>query len=245
VNGQRFRPLIAGASLVAIAIFAVGIWLLAHGLAHFQQQRSTIAQTTTTPLPAPTANVLPAATVAAPSPTVAATPEDSNIKEAQNYIQRAQDHYKKQDWDGALADLNRALELDPKSSNAYNDRGLVKKAKHDLEGAAADYSKAIELNPKDATALSNLGVIKLDSSEVEAAIIYFDRALKIEPTRIGTLVLRGDAKTAQEDLRGRHHRLQSRGSARREAPSRDLSSRACRNAEQTMDGSHLRFANAL
>jgi tetratricopeptide (TPR) repeat protein len=196
VNGKRFRPIIV---IVAVALFASGIWLVARGLGSLRHQRSTIAQTTTS-VPSPTN--LPTTTAPAPSVSASAASEDPNIKEAQNYIQRARDRSKRQDLDGALADLNRALELDPKNSSAYNDRGVVKKYKHDPDAAAADYNKALELNPKNATALNNLGVIKFDRNEMEAAIIYCDRALGIDSTRTGTLILRGDAKTGQEDLKG-------------------------------------------
>jgi Flp pilus assembly protein TadD len=52
--------------------------------------------------------------------------------------------------DGAIADYNHAIELDPKSGLAYNNRGVVKKIKGDLNGAIADHNQALELEPKHA-----------------------------------------------------------------------------------------------
>ncbi|HEV2047351.1 MAG TPA: toll/interleukin-1 receptor domain-containing protein [Chthoniobacterales bacterium] len=190
-NTKWFGPLIAIVILGALVLFAGGIWLVAHGIGYIRQQRSTIAQTT--PAPAPPA-----------SPSVAATGaagDNSNVKEADTYMQRARERFKRQDYDGALADLDRSLELNPKNSDAFNDRGLVKKYKNDSVGAAADYNKALDLNPKNASALNNLGVLKLDRGETEAAIIYFDRVLGIDPARVMTFVLRGDAKSMQGELK--------------------------------------------
>src|SRR5439155_26586183 len=54
----------------------------------------------------------------------------------------------KGDHDGAIADYNRAIELNPKHASAYNNRGIAKQAKGDLDGAIADYNRAIELDAK-------------------------------------------------------------------------------------------------
>jgi ankyrin repeat protein len=50
------------------------------------------------------------------------------------------------DRDGALADLNHALELDPKLGQAYVSRGRLRLANGDRDGAVADFSRALELD---------------------------------------------------------------------------------------------------
>jgi len=60
----------------------------------------------------------------------------------------------KGDFDGAIATSTRAIELDPKYSTAYTNRGLAKKNKGDLDGAIADCNRAIELDPKMRAAYS-------------------------------------------------------------------------------------------
>ncbi len=56
--------------------------------------------------------------------------------------------YKKGNFDPALADFNKAIELDPKYALAYNGRGNVYDEKGNRDQAIADFTKAIELNPK-------------------------------------------------------------------------------------------------
>jgi tetratricopeptide (TPR) repeat protein len=56
----------------------------------------------------------------------------------------------KGDFDGAIADYSRALELDPKFAAAYRRRGIAKQAKSDFDGAIADYNRALAYAPDDA-----------------------------------------------------------------------------------------------
>ncbi|MGO8698821.1 MAG: tetratricopeptide repeat protein [Limisphaerales bacterium] len=54
----------------------------------------------------------------------------------------------KNDFTGALADFNHALELNPRNSDAYADRGAVREVQGDFSAAVADYDKVIELRPE-------------------------------------------------------------------------------------------------
>ena len=53
----------------------------------------------------------------------------------------------KGDFDGAIADYNRVIELDPKFAVAYNNRGNAELEKGNLDAATADFDHAIELDP--------------------------------------------------------------------------------------------------
>ena len=61
------------------------------------------------------------------------------------------------DFDGAIADISRAIELDPKVAAAYYWRGLAKRAKQDLMGANADFDRAIAIDPKFANTIGRPG----------------------------------------------------------------------------------------
>ena len=50
-------------------------------------------------------------------------------------------------FDSAIADCNKAIELNPELAEAYNNRGDAYGNKGELDSAIADCNKAIELNP--------------------------------------------------------------------------------------------------
>ena len=54
----------------------------------------------------------------------------------------------KADFEGALADLSRAIELEPKYAKAYGDRGIVRIMRGDDSGAEQDFEKCYKLDPK-------------------------------------------------------------------------------------------------
>jgi Flp pilus assembly protein TadD len=57
---------------------------------------------------------------------------------AASYVNRGVGKAARGDFDGAIADFTRTIELDPKEPKAYNNRGLAKHHKGDFEGALAD-----------------------------------------------------------------------------------------------------------
>ena len=61
------------------------------------------------------------------------------------------------DYDRAIADFNKAVELDPKYAHPYKDRGNAYQKKGNYDQAIADEDKAIELDPKYAQAYSIRG----------------------------------------------------------------------------------------
>jgi tetratricopeptide (TPR) repeat protein len=56
------------------------------------------------------------------------------------------------DADGALADLDRAVDVGPNRTDALYFRGLLRGDRENYAGAIADFDRAIELSPKDSDA---------------------------------------------------------------------------------------------
>jgi len=75
----------------------------------------------------------------------------------------------KGDLEGAIADYNRAIELDPKYSAAYFHRGIAKQAKGDLKGAIDDINGAIERNNQDFYPRLFLWLMRSRLGETDAA----------------------------------------------------------------------------
>jgi len=70
----------------------------------------------------------------------------------------------------ARADLDRAIELDPRDPVNWNSRGFHRWALHgDHERALADYAQAIKLNPNYTYAINNRGYSRLKLGQVDKA----------------------------------------------------------------------------
>jgi len=72
-------------------------------------------------------------------------------------------------YDRAIAYFNKAIELNPRYSDAYNNRGFAYYEKGQYDKAISDYNKAIELNPKFAMAYNNRGIAYFYKKEYDEA----------------------------------------------------------------------------
>jgi tetratricopeptide (TPR) repeat protein len=98
---------------------------------------------------------------------------------ASDFVIESSEKYKKGDLQGAIADLDKAITINPQYAEAYNNRGLTYKALKDYQKAIADLDKAIVLNPKMALAYTNRGIIYHALKDYPKAIADFDKAIEI------------------------------------------------------------------
>jgi tetratricopeptide (TPR) repeat protein len=106
---------------------------------------------------------------------------------------RALAYRKKNEYDKALTDYTRAIELNPRYGTAFLNRGVAYHDKGEYDRALADYTRAIELDPKDADAYNNLGNIYSELGEYDRAIIALNRAIELSPKYTGAYMNRGNA----------------------------------------------------
>ena len=71
----------------------------------------------------------------------------TNVKLAESYYIRGLQKCVLRDLQGAIADLNKAIENNTKFADAYFYRGAIKRELGDNEGFKKDYSTAIQINP--------------------------------------------------------------------------------------------------
>ncbi|MBY5755847.1 tetratricopeptide repeat protein [Rhizobium leguminosarum] len=95
------------------------------------------------------------------------------------------------DIDGALADLNRAIELAPGASGSLNSMGLLQVARDANGEAEAAFLKAITLDPQDPVPHGNLAILYLDQSRMKDAKREIDAALAADPSYDIALLARG------------------------------------------------------
>jgi len=85
----------------------------------------------------------------------------------------------KGDLNGALADCNEAIKLDPNLDTAYELRGNVEDDKGDSDAALVDYTTAIKLNPDYAAAYFNRGVAKHHKGDSTGALADYNKAISL------------------------------------------------------------------
>jgi S1-C subfamily serine protease len=112
---------------------------------------------------------------------VAPIPQNTAPK-ADDYFASAAQKDGKGDNQGALADLNQAIALDPKYANAYFGRGIVNEKLNDVRGALVDYNQAIALDPRSAYSYNNRGTLKKEKlNDFQGALADYNQAIAIDP----------------------------------------------------------------
>jgi predicted O-linked N-acetylglucosamine transferase (SPINDLY family) len=92
--------------------------------------------------------------------------------------------------------LERAIAIDPRSHEAYNNLATVHSDLGQFEAARACQEKAIALKPNFVLALTSLGNTLLHMSLPEQAIELYDRAIRLKPDYADALCNRGIAELA-------------------------------------------------
>src|SRR5437773_3581026 len=102
--------------------------------------------------------------------------------EAGMYAAKGEDKKSESDFEGAITDYTRALELYPKYTEAYRERGVAKASKKepDLQGAIADLDRAIELDPDDAVAYAERADVQAKRKQYGAAIKDIQEAIDFD-----------------------------------------------------------------
>jgi tetratricopeptide (TPR) repeat protein len=99
--------------------------------------------------------------------------------------------------DQALADLNKTLEIEPKSVFALRNRGAVYYLLHNYNQALADLDKALQIEPKDALALTLRGAVHRKLDNYNNALADLDKALEVDPYRMRALLECGELYSDQ------------------------------------------------
>ena len=116
------------------------------------------------------------------SPTFAsAQQKQDESKDADFYTKRGISYYQKGEYDQAILDFDKALQINPMNAEAYNNRGSVYGEKGRYDQAISDFCKALEISPMYAEAYYNRGVTYNRRGQSDQAILDFEKALEINP----------------------------------------------------------------
>ena len=105
---------------------------------------------------------------------------DSGIK----YLER-------KEYDLAISEFNKALEIYPESSETYNNRGFAyaKKGWYDL--AISDFTKALKIDPNDPQPYYNRGLTYAIKGQFDMALLDLNKCLNLDPMNAAAYDARG------------------------------------------------------
>lgn len=85
---------------------------------------------------------------------------------------------KKKQYQSALAEINRAIDLAPNEPYFINNRGYIYLQMDSLKLAIEEINSSIVLNPENGWAYRNKGIYLLKNKDAKGALELFDRAVK-------------------------------------------------------------------
>ncbi|HEX8474230.1 MAG TPA: tetratricopeptide repeat protein [Pyrinomonadaceae bacterium] len=107
---------------------------------------------------------------------------ENTMNVAAAYGGRARILGKRGQWDAALKDYNKAIEINPDEFVMYFNRGYGWREQGDLKAALADFNKAIEIQPQSAFNYLERGLTLLLMGRDADAQKDFDQLLKLNPS---------------------------------------------------------------
>jgi uncharacterized caspase-like protein/tetratricopeptide (TPR) repeat protein len=115
------------------------------------------------------------------------------------YAVRGNTYRTRQNYENAVTDLSKALELDPKDAFARSRRGLTYLNKRD-EAAAADLDQVIAITPNRASEFEARGSAYSGKKEYDRAIADFTSAIELDPKYTLAYSNRGNASLNNKDF---------------------------------------------
>lgn len=132
----------------------------------------------------------------------------ASVLSAKDWFEKGKALSQSGDKYGAVNAYSKAIELDPKYTFAYNNRGFTYDKLGDNKRAIADFDRAIELDPTYAHAYYNRGTAYSNLGDNKRAIADYDRAIELDPkfalaynNRGLAYAELGDSEKAMSDLK--------------------------------------------
>src|ERR687886_655861 len=113
-----------------------------------------------------------------PSRSLVAAQQEKQTSAVELY-NRGVDKLNAGNYQGAIADFNQALQIDPNDADTYYNRGYAQHTLGRYDQALADYTQAIQLNPTFAEAFYNRGLSRFNLKNYKEAIDDLNQAVAL------------------------------------------------------------------
>ncbi|AIQ96580.1 tetratricopeptide repeat protein [Prochlorococcus sp. MIT 0801] len=128
---------------------------------------------------------------------------NKKARDYEYFFNRAQDKFELADYEEAILDYNKALELSPTEiCLVYSMRGNAKRNSGDFEGAISDQNKALDFDPLYADGYFNRGIAKFKKGDFDDAIEDYSQVIKINPKDSDAFFNRGHVKKEMGEMKG-------------------------------------------
>jgi tetratricopeptide (TPR) repeat protein len=94
-----------------------------------------------------------------------------NSRDADVYINRGLAYCQKGQYDQAISDLSKAIEINPRLPHAYNNRGWAYIKKLQYDQALSDFNKTIKIDPRFAEAYFNRAVVYFLKKKYDKSLV--------------------------------------------------------------------------
>lgn len=90
----------------------------------------------------------------------------------------ALEKYQKSDYEGAIKEYDKIIELDPNNATVYGNRGVIKGILENIKGAVSDTKKAIELEPDNPVHYHSLATVYFNQNKFKKALDFCNQAIQ-------------------------------------------------------------------
>ena len=97
------------------------------------------------------------------------------------YYSRGWTKFRLKDYEGAIADYDKAIDATPDYAEAYYERGFAKNHIKDYFGAYNDFDKVIKLDSDDCDAYNGRAFSKIQLFNYEGALLDFNKSIELNP----------------------------------------------------------------
>jgi tetratricopeptide (TPR) repeat protein len=113
------------------------------------------------------------------------------ILSAKTYNDLGVKYLERKEYDLAISEFNKALEIDPVSAETYNSRGITyaKKGQYDL--AISDFTRALNIEPNGAQPYYNRGITYAIKGQFDIALMDLNKCLNLDPINAAAYDARG------------------------------------------------------
>mmetsp|Transcript_70788 Transcript_70788/g.166100 ORF Transcript_70788/g.166100 Transcript_70788/m.166100 type:complete len:441 (-) Transcript_70788:118-1440(-) len=122
--------------------------------------------------------------------------------EAEVYKQRGNDAFKKGDWDLAIKEYNKAINLDPKQASFYSNRAACWSSKGNHESALADANRCLDADPAFIRGYSRKAKALFDLQRWDEAEAAYKEGLAVDPNNPGCATGLAELKAQRNSSQG-------------------------------------------